>query len=133
VCGSIRTDRKAFGTIIPVRQHPALAVPAIEPDGAQAGPVGMDVDESRAAMLSAQVDERGLGHVHDLRRLHALARLARRSQPGRLRAAIGERSREEGCLPCGVAYRPAEGEVVAIAGAQRVAVGEQRADAAQGH
>src|SRR6266487_5132802 len=110
--------------LVPVGQHPALAYPAVDAVLVPGGAVGVAVDQARVAVRAQQRLHRAGVDVHDLGRLALLLDLAPRAQRRDALLALGERLREEVPLPGFRAYFLAERLVLAVVGAQRVAVRE---------
>src|SRR5712691_11868927 len=76
--------------LVPVRQHPALADPAVDPVLMPGRAVGVAVDQARIAVLAQQRLHRAGADVHDLGRLALLLDLAPLAQRRDAPLTLGE-------------------------------------------
>src|SRR5687767_3421494 len=93
-----RVAAKVAGSLVPVRQHPALALVSVDDVNVARRAMRVAVYQAWIAMRAQHVVHRGGGDVHDLGGLQSLGQLALLSKPQDLLPACGERLREKTAL-----------------------------------
>src|SRR3989338_3640952 len=88
--------------------------------------MGVAVDQARIAMFAQQRDDRIVVHIHDRAVLALLLRDAAFAQLGDIGFAFCQRTGEELPLEICIMYLGAVALIFGVAGAQHVAVTEQR-------
>ncbi len=117
--------------LVPVAQHPAHALAPRHLVHVARGAVRVAVDHEVAARIGEGALHRARGDVHDVHLRGLLRALAFHAHAVRQHEPLLDRARERGPLPRGVAHLGAEGLVLHVVGAERVAVHEQRSGAVE--
>src|SRR5581483_9316140 len=122
-------------------QHAALLVPVAEYDASRARAVQLEnmlarsmrvaVNQIPHAVLAHGGEDRGLGHIHDFRRLLCRRAAALLARAAREAFAFLDRFREELALPALVAGHGAKRQIVHVIGTKRIPVHEQRRQAVE--
>src|SRR3972149_7042057 len=117
--------------VVPVAEYPAFASVSIEMMQVACRAVGVAVDHARVAVVAKQSAYRFGVHIHDRHLLVALLLLTLQAQLCDLRLALRQGQIKELLLPAAAAHLAGGCLIGFVAGAQRIAVAEQRGSAIQ--